>query len=53
MIGQTEYFKVTWSQPGVIYINKTKLVPIIKVNNTGRNESCHCGSGKKFKHCHS
>ena len=18
---------------------------------TGRNEACHCGSGKKFKHC--
>jgi hypothetical protein len=18
----------------------------------GRNEPCHCGSGKKFKHCH-
>ena len=20
--------------------------------NTGRNEKCPCGSGKKFKHCH-
>lgn len=20
-------------------------------NNVGRNEPCHCGSGKKFKHC--
>ena len=20
--------------------------------NTGRNASCPCGSGKKFKHCH-
>nr|NIS40197.1 hypothetical protein [Desulfuromonadales bacterium] len=20
--------------------------------NPGRNESCPCGSGKKFKHCH-
>jgi preprotein translocase subunit SecA len=20
--------------------------------NTGRNELCPCGSGKKFKHCH-
>lgn len=19
--------------------------------HTGRNEPCHCGSGKKFKHC--
>jgi len=19
--------------------------------HTGRNEHCHCGSGKKFKHC--
>ena len=21
-------------------------------NNPGRNETCHCGSGKKFKNCH-
>jgi preprotein translocase subunit SecA len=20
--------------------------------NTGRNASCPCGSGKKYKHCH-
>jgi preprotein translocase subunit SecA len=25
----------------------------VKVDKTpGRNEPCHCGSGKKFKHCH-
>jgi uncharacterized protein YchJ len=23
----------------------------IRVNKTGRNEPCHCGSGKKFKRC--
>jgi uncharacterized protein YchJ len=52
MIGQTEYFEVMWSQPGVIYINKSKLVPYTKENALSRNEPCHCGSGKKLKHCH-
>lgn len=23
-----------------------------RVSNTGRNDKCNCGSGKKFKHCH-
>ncbi len=22
------------------------------MGKTGRNELCHCGSGKKYKHCH-
>ncbi|QSE96687.1 SEC-C metal-binding domain-containing protein [Fulvivirga lutea] len=22
------------------------------MNKPGRNEPCHCGSGKKYKHCH-
>ncbi|MEQ8926614.1 MAG: SEC-C metal-binding domain-containing protein [Fulvivirga sp.] len=22
------------------------------MKNIGRNENCHCGSGKKYKHCH-
>lgn len=28
--------------------------PIVKdaTKNLGRNEPCHCGSGKKFKNCH-
>jgi predicted SAM-dependent methyltransferase len=24
----------------------------LKTNETGRNQPCSCGSGKKFKHCH-
>jgi uncharacterized protein YecA (UPF0149 family) len=26
--------------------------PIAPVSKLGRNESCWCGSGKKFKYCH-
>lgn len=26
--------------------------PIRKENNIGRNDNCHCGSGKKYKNCH-
>ncbi|MGK7390714.1 MAG: SEC-C metal-binding domain-containing protein [Candidatus Cyclobacteriaceae bacterium M2_1C_046] len=22
------------------------------MSNIGRNDICHCGSGKKYKHCH-
>ena len=31
--------------------NPKKEMPI-NWQNTGRNEKCPCGSGKKFKHCH-
>ena len=36
---------------------KDPFVPVQKFKQTrssnlpGRNEPCHCGSGKKFKHC--
>jgi len=26
--------------------------PLREVPKTGRNDPCHCGSGKKYKHCH-
>lgn len=26
--------------------------PPIRTKKIGRNEPCHCGSGKKYKHCH-
>ncbi|AVD81540.1 preprotein translocase subunit SecA [Pseudomonas sp. SWI6] len=29
-----------------------KIVPPLKMEKTGRNELCPCGSGKKFKKCH-
>ena len=29
----------------------TPLTPV-QMQRTGRNDSCPCGSGKKFKHCH-
>ncbi|RHW37351.1 preprotein translocase subunit SecA [Neobacillus notoginsengisoli] len=31
---------------------KVKKKPVIKKTNIGRNDPCHCGSGKKFKNCH-
>ena len=32
---------------------KTKHKPFVRPHHKiGRNELCHCGSGKKFKHCH-
>jgi len=33
--------------------NVSKLKPIVNtVPKVGRNETCPCGSGKKYKHCH-
>lgn len=31
---------------------KVKKKPIVRKNTIGRNEPCHCGSGKKYKNCH-
>jgi thiol-disulfide isomerase/thioredoxin len=32
---------------------KTKIhTPIVNPKRLGRNDPCHCGSGRKFKHCH-
>ncbi|ALX50347.1 preprotein translocase subunit SecA [Lentibacillus amyloliquefaciens] len=31
---------------------KKSRKPYVKSENTGRNEPCPCGSGKKYKHCH-
>ncbi len=31
---------------------KPKMVPVVKEATLGRNEPCHCGSGRKFKVCH-
>jgi len=27
-------------------------IPVLKPMRVGRNESCPCGSGKKYKKCH-
>jgi preprotein translocase subunit SecA len=32
--------------------NRGKQQPIRVENKIGRNDPCHCGSGKKFKNCH-
>ncbi|MCK6600956.1 MAG: preprotein translocase subunit SecA [Bacteroidetes bacterium] len=31
---------------------KTKAAPVQVEKTIGRNDSCPCGSGKKYKHCH-
>ena len=31
---------------------EVKKKPIVKGDETGRNEDCPCGSGKKYKNCH-
>jgi preprotein translocase subunit SecA len=31
---------------------KSKGDPVRVEKKVGRNDACHCGSGKKFKHCH-
>jgi len=30
---------------------KEKNEPFVNINKTGRNDKCHCGSGKKYKQC--
>lgn len=32
-------------------IEVVKPVPFVRLDKTGRNEPCPCGSGKKFKKC--
>lgn len=32
---------------------KTSIARVAKAKGIGRNNKCPCGSGKKFKHCHS
>lgn len=32
--------------------NELTKLALIKRGNTGRNERCPCGSGKKYKNCH-
>jgi len=33
----------------IAYDLRTELIPMSKL---GRNDPCHCGSGKKYKRCH-
>lgn len=50
-IGRPEYLKLppVNSQPAKSLTGKTQQP--IRVNKVGRNDSCPCGSGKKFKKC--
>lgn len=31
---------------------QVKKKPVVKKKDIGRNDPCHCGSGKKYKNCH-
>jgi preprotein translocase subunit SecA len=31
---------------------QVKKKPVVKKDQIGRNDPCHCGSGKKYKNCH-
>lgn len=42
-------------QDGTWLYDTGKIIPTTKVRvgeKLGRNDPCHCGSGKKYKHCH-
>ncbi len=34
-----------------LYLSNKKSGKVVKVKKVGRNDSCPCGSGKKYKHC--
>lgn len=50
-----DYFKPGWREtyPSIHVANETLLKYYYSASNTHRNDPCPCGSGKKFKRCHS
>ena len=38
--------------PAPVAEDDTPQQPVSVEATPGRNEPCHCGSGKKYKHCH-
>jgi preprotein translocase subunit SecA len=40
------------SRPQTNGATEQKQQTVVKKHNIGRNDPCHCGSGKKYKHCH-
>lgn len=49
--GETTFsFRVPSTQR-IDFVDETKPKPIHSEKKIGRNERCHCESGKKFKHC--
>lgn len=52
-IQDTDFVEDSKTQPpATLSMNLPTNKPIIKEKKPGRNEPCHCGSGKKYKHCH-
>jgi len=45
------YNSIWWSNDNDIDFEPSYLQPITKEIKLGRNEPCHCGSGKKYKKC--
>ena len=44
---------ITGDMPSVEYIRLqyTRWMTVTTIARPGRNELCHCGSGRKYKHC--
>lgn len=43
---------VIWNLKSTSIIRPKKIQQAIKIERPGRNDSCPCGSGKKYKKCH-
>ncbi|HLD78267.1 MAG TPA: SEC-C metal-binding domain-containing protein, partial [archaeon] len=51
-LGSSEFEQVT-GPPSTVYGPQRQGVPVQRTGpKVGRNEPCHCGSGKKYKKCH-
>lgn len=50
--GKTTFSFSTPSKKEIDFVKDIKPQPIISPSKIGRNDPCHCGSGKKYKHCH-
>ncbi len=51
-LARQEYDKLDPDQQAHIPITEILNEPIKKEKKVGRNDPCHCGSGKKYKQCH-
>ncbi len=50
--GKTTFSFRVPSTKRIDFVEESKPKPIINTKKIGRNDSCYCGSGKKFKQCH-
>ena len=50
--GRTTFSFRIPSMERIDYVKESTPQPIVKAEEPGRNDPCHCGSGKKYKNCH-